>query len=268
MNEILKKFKSSPRFSIKWSNYFDIYRDLLSKFKKKKITLVEVGVGDGGSLYMWKSFLHKNSTIIGIDLNPEAKKLEKDGFKIIIGDQSKAIFWKNFYKKNGKIDVLIDDGGHTNMQQITTFVESLDFINDGGIIIIEDTHTSFMKKKGFNNPSKYSLVNFSSSIIENLHRRNPNIKKKMNIFSKKIYSIEYFDSIISFKVDKDKCKKTKNLENNSRLRNYFSDYRFKKDTSQNSKMSIFQNKFFSKRSILYKIYERFLINKYYKIVKK
>jgi len=267
MNEILKKFKSSPRYSIKWSNYFDIYKDLLSGYKKKKITLVEVGVGDGGSLYMWKSFLNKKSKIIGIDLNPEAKKLERDGFKIVIGDQSKTSFWKNFYKKNGKIDVIIDDGGHTNMQQITTFVESLDFIKDGGTIIVEDTHTSFMKKKGFNNPSKYSMVNFSSSIIENLHRRNPNIKKKMNTFSKKIYSIEYFDSIISFKIDKNKCKKTKNLENNPMLRNYFTDYRFKKDLKK-SKKSNFIQQYFSKRSILYKIYERFLINKYYQIVKK
>ena len=69
------------------------------------------------------------------------------------------------------MDVIIDDGGHTNLQQITTFVESVNFIKDGGLIITEDTHTSFMKKKGFNNPSSYSLVRFSSSIVENLHRR-------------------------------------------------------------------------------------------------
>ena len=182
MNEILKKFKSSPRYSIKWSNYFDIYKNLLSKYKKKKITLVEIGIGDGGSLYMWRSFLHKKSNIIGVDLNPEAKKLEKDGFKIIIGDQSKKEFWKSFFKKVGKVDILIDDGGHTNIQQITTLVESVNFIKNGGKIIIEDTHTSFMSKKGFNNPSKYSLVSFSSSLIENLHRRNPNIKKKNEYF--------------------------------------------------------------------------------------
>ena len=271
MNELLKNFKSSPRYSIKWSNYFDIYKDLLSPYKNKKITLVEIGIGDGGSLHMWKSFLNNKSKVIGIDLNPDAKRLEKEGFKIFIGDQSKKSFWRNFYKKIGKVDVIIDDGGHTNLQQITTFVESVNFIKDGGLIITEDTHTSFMKKKGFNNPSSYSLVRFSSSIVENLHRRNPNIDKKLNIFSKKIYSIEYFDSIVAFKIDQKKCKITKNLENNKKLRNFFTDYRFKKDrnkTKENSRIFNFFEKNFSKRSLPYKIYERFLIKKYYQFIKK
>ena len=271
MNELLKKFNLSPKYSIKWSNYFDIYKNLLSKYKKKKITLVEIGIGDGGSLYMWRSFLHKKSNIIGVDLNPEAKKLEKDGFKIIIGDQSKKEFWKSFFKKVGKVDILIDDGGHTNIQQITTLVESVNFIKNGGKIIIEDTHTSFMSKKGFNNPSKYSLVSFSSSLIENLHRRNPNIKKKMNTFSKKIFSIEYFDSIVSFNIDEKKCGKTKNLENNKKLKKYFIDYRFKKDLNKNKKnnwFNIFFEKNFSKRSVVYKVYERLLIRKYYNLIKK
>ena len=47
----------------------------------------------------------------------------------------------------GKIDILLDDGGHKNIQQITTFMESIRYIKKGGKIIVEDTHTSFMKKK-------------------------------------------------------------------------------------------------------------------------
>ena len=73
---------------------------------------------------MWKNFFGKKAKIIGIELNPESKKLEKKGFKIFNGDQSNPDFWKNFYKKIGKIDILIDDGGHTNLQQITTLMES------------------------------------------------------------------------------------------------------------------------------------------------
>ena len=48
---------------------------------------------------MWKNFFGKKARIIGIDLNPEAKKFEKDGFEIIIGDQSSEVFWKKFFKK-------------------------------------------------------------------------------------------------------------------------------------------------------------------------
>ena len=63
----------------------------------KKITFVEVGVFGGGSLFMWINFFGKQARIIGIELNPEAKKWEKDGFEIFIGDQSDPDFWTDFW---------------------------------------------------------------------------------------------------------------------------------------------------------------------------
>ena len=153
----------------------------------KNIILVEVGIGNGGSLFMWRNFFGKKAKIIGIELNPDAKKLEKYGFKIFIGDQSDPNFWKNFYKKIGKIDILIDDGGHTNLQQITTLMQSIKYLNYGGMIVIEDTHTSYMRDKGFKNPSKFSLINSFTTLllIETIHRRNPMLKKEINFFRKK-----------------------------------------------------------------------------------
>ena len=108
----------------------------------------------------------------------------------------------DYFIKKWKIYVLIDDSGHTNLQQNTTLMESIENIKNNEVIIIEDTHTSFMNYKGFKNPSKNSLIGFSTNLIENIHRRNPMTKKKMNIFSKKIYSIEYFDSIVLININK------------------------------------------------------------------
>ena len=272
----LKKFfQTSPRYSIKWNNYFNIYENLFKKFINKKIKIVEVGIGDGGSLFMWKYFFGQKAKIIGIEQNPEAKKLKKYGFQIFIGDQSNPIFWKNFYKKVGKIDILIDDGGHTNLQQITTLMESINHINPNGIIVVEDTHTSFMKDKGFKNPSKFSFINFTLMIVETLHRRNPMIKKKLNNLSKLINSIEYFDSITVVNIAKKKLIKSQNLENNKKLRIFFDDFRFKKGIS-NTKTNIKKMNYFldffkkkiSRRSYLYRIYENSLINKYIKNIKK
>ena len=56
------------------------------------------------------------------------------------------------------------------IQQITTLVESINFIKPGGMIIIEDTHTSFMRDKGFKNPSNIFIpINFTTLLIENIH---------------------------------------------------------------------------------------------------
>jgi len=271
MNNLKKFFKSSPKYSIKWNNYFEIYEKLLKRFKNKKITLVEVGIGNGGSLFMWRNYFGKKAKIIGVELNPKAKKLEQNGFDIFIGDQSTPIFWKNFYKKVGKIDILIDDGGHTNLQQITTLMESLKNINNDGMIVVEDTHASFMKNKGFKNPSKFSFINFTTLLIENLHRRNPILKKKLNLFSKKIHSIEYYDSITVVNIAKKNLSTAINLENNKKLRNYFDDYRFKKEKenlkNKNFLLNLIRVKV-SKRSYLYRIYENFKIMKYRNIIKK
>ena len=179
---------------------------------------------------------------------------------------------EKFFKKVGKIDILIDDGGHTNLQQITTLMESIQNINDGGMIVVEDTHTSFMKDKGFKNPSNYSFINFTTSLIENIHRRNPMLKKNMNYFSKKIYSLEFYDSITVVHIAKKKLIKTQNLENNKKLRNLFDDHRFKKEKiGENLKEKNFILKFIkqniSKRSYLYRIYENSQIKRYLKKIK-
>ena len=68
-------------------------------------------------------------------------------------------FGKLFFSKIGPIDILIDDGGHSNLDQIITTVNVVEKIKDGGVIVIEDTHSSYLKK--FSNPSKYSFISFS-----------------------------------------------------------------------------------------------------------
>jgi len=198
MSKLIKSFKTAPKYSIKWSNYFEIYENIFRKFVNKKITFVEIGIGDGGSLFMWKNFFGKKARIIGIELNPEAKKLEKFGFEIFIGNQSNPNFWENFFQEVGMVDIILDDGGHTNLDQIITTVECVKNINDGGLLLVEDTHTSYMKK--YNSSMKYNFVNFSKKIIEDI-----NSNTRMNFSLKKyIYSVQFYESMIVFNIDRSK----------------------------------------------------------------
>ena len=85
MNTIIKKyFEESKYLSMKLEKYFHVYELILSKYKlRKDLTVVEIGVKDGGSLFIWQK-LFPHAKIIGIDLNIECKKFEKDGFIIVI----------------------------------------------------------------------------------------------------------------------------------------------------------------------------------------
>ena len=145
-SRLFKIYKDLKYESLKCNTYFQVYEELFNDYIGKKITFVEIGVLHGGSLFMWQKYFGDKARIIGIDLNPEAKNLEKHGFEIHIGSQSDVMFWKDFYSKVGNIDILLDDGGHENSQQIITLNESIQNINDGGIILTEDTHTSYLKE--------------------------------------------------------------------------------------------------------------------------
>ena len=130
-------------YTDKWLHYFDIYTENFSKYKNKKTTILEIGILNGGSLKMWKNFFSTDSTIAGIDIIPKCKKYEKDNIKIFIGDQTDTNFLDSVIKEIGTPDIIIDDGGHTCNQQITSFDYLFQHLNNQGIYLVEDTHTSY-----------------------------------------------------------------------------------------------------------------------------
>ena len=271
---IFQIYKNLKRVSLKCDTYFQTYEEMFNKYVGKKITFVEVGVLQGGSLFMWKEYFGKDARIIGIDLHPNAKQLEKHGFEIFIGSQSDKNFWKDFYSKVGKIDILLDDGGHVNDQQIITLGESVHNINDDGIIVIEDVHTSYLKK--FGNPSKYSFINYSKYLVDVVNSRFPETKiKKNNDFRNKIHSISFYESIVALKINSKKSLESTVLRNNESesikvadLR--YSDYFPKVDSYLNKNLIILKKLPIIKKIIRYLFYtNNFIIKiKHYLKLKK
>ena len=211
-SRLFEIYKNLDQESLKCISYFQAYEEMFSKFVGKEIVFVEIGVLHGGSLFMWKEYFGSKAKIIGIDLNPKAKQLEKYGFDIFIGNQADLNFWKKFYEKVGKIDILLDDGGHDNDQQIITLTESIPFINNGGIIVTEDTHASYLKKHG--NPSMHSFINYSKHLVDVVNSRFPGTKiKTKNKFRKKLFSVIFYESIVAFKIDSEKCVENISIHN-------------------------------------------------------
>jgi hypothetical protein len=240
---IKKLFNDSPYLSTKHSSYFYAYEKIFSRFVNKRIIFVEVGILNGGSLFMWRKYFGNNARIIGIDNNPKAKIWEKEGFEIFIGDQGDKNFWDNFKKKIGQIDILLDDGGHTDIQQATTLFCCAKNIKDGGVLVIEDTHASYLKE--FGNPSKLSFINLTYHLVNLLNFRSGALRENIKTLTLPVVEIRYFESIIAFEINRKNIGKSYQI-NNSGKDLYMQDYRHK-NTYREKIDGIYRNfKFLSK----------------------
>jgi hypothetical protein len=257
MSRTLKLFLESKYYSTKLIKYFKLYDDLFSKYINKKIIFVEIGILNGGSLQIWKKFFGNKARIIGIDQNPNCKKFEEKGIEVFIGDQSDPKFWKYFFKKIGKVDIILDDGGHTNKQQILTAVSCIPYINNNGILVTEDTCTSYMKE--FNNPNKYSFINFAKKCIDDINFTFPNLDSFNYSLNKYIYSIQTFESVVCFHVSRKRCYINK-IITNKKFSYKNKDFRYSGVINlEIEKILLFLEKIFLLRNIVY--FLRYLILK-------
>lgn len=189
-------FRLSCEPSYKHTTYFSVYDKLLSQYRGRPITFVEVGVLNGGSLFMWRRFFGKKARIIGVDLNPGARKWESHGFEIFIGNQADPQFWDNLFEQIGDVDVLLDDGGHRYVQQIVTAECCLNHIRDGGMLIVEDTHTSYMDGFG---ESETSFYEYLKRLSDKMNMRFGEFDDRSN--DRRVWSMEMFESIVALKIN-------------------------------------------------------------------
>jgi hypothetical protein len=197
-----KSFLASKYGSIKHTSYFQVYDELFGPYVGKPVTFVEVGVLNGGSLFMWREFFGPEARIIGVELNPGALKWQEHGFEIHIGSQADPNFWAEFFKKVGPIDLLLDDGGHFHDQQIVTTLAAIPHVKDGGLVVVEDVHTSYMPD--FHSPSKYTFVNFAKVLADRVNARFPKLLISPDELSKSIFSVTFYESIVSLRIDRKK----------------------------------------------------------------
>ncbi|WP_194777186.1 class I SAM-dependent methyltransferase [Pararhodonellum marinum] len=198
MNDLERYFNQNDKRLIhKWIHYFDVYDRHFSRFRGQEITILEIGVFHGGSLQMWKDYFGDKAKIYGIDINPECKALEEENIEIFIGSQSDAKFLKEVKKKIPKVDILIDDGGHTMEQQIVTFEVLFDHVKDNGVYLCEDLHTSYWPKYGGGYKNEASFIEYSKNFIDYLNAYHSKDRKLgVSDFTKTVDSIHYYDSIL------------------------------------------------------------------------
>lgn len=198
MNDLQTYFDQNvDRAITKWHHYFEVYERHFSKYRGKEIVLLEIGTFHGGSLQMWKSYFGDKAKIYGIDINPNCKEVEEENIQIFIGSQSDRNFLKKAINEIPPIDILIDDGGHTMLQQIVSFEELFDHVKPDGLYLCEDIHTSYWKEYGGGHKRMGTFIEYSKNFIDKLNAYHSTQKSlPVSAFTKSVNSIHYYDSIV------------------------------------------------------------------------
>ena len=198
-NPLRQYFDANPgRLIDKWEHYFDIYHRHLQRFRGKPVTVVEFGVYHGGSLQMWRNYFGPQARIVGVDINPRVRELGDPGIEIIIGDQGDRAFLRDLAKRVGPIDVLIDDGSHVMTHQIATLEELYPKVSPEGVILVEDTHTSYWRERGGGLRQPFTFIEYCKRLIDDLgawHSRDPH-SFSPSMFTRTARSMHFYDSVL------------------------------------------------------------------------
>lgn len=130
-------------------DYARHYEKFFEPRRNDPIRLIEIGVGGGQSVKAWLEYFAIGK-VWGVDIVSNTNPWNTpdsgidSGYTFVQGDQSSKDFWDGFLAKHGTDwDIIIDDGGHTSSQVLTTYESLWPVLKPGGLYCIEDLGVAF-----------------------------------------------------------------------------------------------------------------------------
>lgn len=193
---LLDIYKSNQgRIANKYPHHLEEYEKYFGQFRGEEVTVVEVGVADGGSLQVWKEYFGPDAHIIGIDIADRTHLAEEVGADIVLGDQGSHDFWKVFKQAYPKVDILIDDGSHRFQDQQVTFLEMFPHLQPYGIYACEDLHTSYHSEFGGGYKSSFSFIGLLKESLDTLHWSRYQGKAPFEEIKNELYGVHVYPSL-------------------------------------------------------------------------
>ena len=183
LTELMNYYGSDKGGKNNHHNYADFYSEIFFHRRNEIKSFLEIGLGtnnvnlpsnmgiDGvplASLRAWRDYF-KNAQIYGADIDKSILKNE-ERIKTFFVDQTNPESIKKLFNSIGelKFDIILEDGLHEYNANICFFENSIDYLKNNGIYIIEDVF--YKDKKKFLNYFRNKNYNFS--IVDIYHKKN------------------------------------------------------------------------------------------------
>jgi hypothetical protein len=184
--------------------YTRAYERHLAPLRQRPIKLLEIGIGDGASLRMWRDYFPQ-ARIYGLDV-VDCKRLDGGSIRTFQGGQADEDVLERLLHATGALDVVIDDGSHRWADQIASFQKVYPHLTPGGVYAIEDLHTSYWDRY---ESGEQSTVDFLCDLVDelNLHGRSgygslkndpaqAAVWQEMNVYQRTVESITFYKSLV------------------------------------------------------------------------
>lgn len=125
--------------------YLDTYDEFLRPFIGKNISLLELGILNGGSLQLWSDYFTE-SKIVGVDIHLPKDFNPKGDIHMFKGSQADTKFLSEVCNNSAPegFDIIIDDASHVGELTKISFWHLFDnHLKPGGLYVIEDWGTGY-----------------------------------------------------------------------------------------------------------------------------
>lgn len=210
------------KVSDKWTIYITEYERLFGPYADQPISLLEIGIQNGGSLEIWAKYFNTAEKLIGCDINPDCAQLQFDDERIalVVANANTDVAQQQIYNLSPVFDIIIDDGSHHSGDIVASFARYFPSLNEGGIFIAEDLHCSYWQDYQGGLYQPYSSIAFFKQLADIVNFEHWGVSKSrtevLDIFNQQygtqfdevalayIHSIEFINSICVIRKEKPK----------------------------------------------------------------
>lgn len=191
-------FGSDHRVVSKWWHYFEVYHTFFQKYIDSDVKILEIGVYKGGSLQMWKDYFGEKATIVGVDIDAKCKEFEEENIHICIGSQADREFLVNVSELWGPFDIVLDDGSHEMDHQVLTFETLFPLLNENGVFICEDCHSSYSSRYQGGYRIKNTFIEYSKNFVDCVNSQFVDLDKMQELpfYTDCVKACHYYDSMV------------------------------------------------------------------------
>jgi len=166
-------------------SYTPFYSTLFSNLKYSKINFGEIGILCNASIKMWREYFIKAKIYAWDGSEEHLKNAKKDKLRNVIYNYMHTSYEESikesFLKCKCKFDVLIDDASHLFWDQIRLIRNSIDYLNPGAFLIIEDINRDFDEERYVYEVKQYGHdVYFDEMLFIDLYHNQSSLGKYNN----------------------------------------------------------------------------------------